>query len=243
MLDTQKLDLRKQIVLDISKKKGIENQKAQVMVCMDISGSMEHLYNNGFVQRVLERIIPVAMQFDDNGEMELYLFENSCRKHKNSITLNNIDGIVTREIIGKYPFGGTSYAPPIQMIKEDVVGETKSSTSFSFFGSKRTIDPKKLDIPAYVIFITDGANSDHGATESILKEVSNYGLFFQFVGIGSASFPFLEKLDNLAGRLIDNANFFKVTSLDAMSDDDLYNKLLGEFPDWLKLARTNNLIA
>ena len=112
----KKLDLRKQLVLDISKKKGIENQKAQVILCLDISGSMDSLYSSGFVQQVLERIVPVAMQFDDNGEMELYLFESNCKKHGNPVTVKNVDGLIRREIYGHYEFGGTSYAPPINMI-------------------------------------------------------------------------------------------------------------------------------
>ncbi len=235
-MDLTKLNLQKEIILDLSKKKGIENQKAQVVVCMDISGSMSSLYRSGFVQRVLERLVPVAMQFDDNGEMELYLFQSVCDKHPNNITLKNVDGLVNREIMGKYAFGGTNYSPPIEMIKDDYVGR---SSSFSFFNKPL----KKLEIPVYVIFITDGENSDRSATEKILKEISNYGVFFQFVGIGPDSFSFLKKLDDLSGRFIDNANFFQVLNLDTMSDLSLYDKLLGEFPEWLKLAKSKNLIS
>lgn len=34
--------------------------------------------------------------------------------------------------------------------------------------------------------------------------------FFKFIGIGKEEFPFLNKLDTLTGRLIDNAGFMKV---------------------------------
>lgn len=231
-LDLNKLNLRKEIVLTLSKEKGIENQKAQVILCMDISGSMELMYTTGFVQEVIERLVPVAMQFDDNGEMELYLFGTSCKKHHNNVTVQNVDGIIKREILYKYDFSGTNYAPLVSMIKKHIVGSGLSSL----------FNKKKLQYPAYVIFITDGENSDRREAEKAIQDISNNGVFFQFVGIGNASFDFLEKLDDLQGRFIDNANFFQANDLKRMSDQDLYSKLLTEFPSWLQLAKQNNLI-
>lgn len=54
---------------------------------------------------------------------------------------------------------------------------------FLGFGSK-SVDV--IDTPVYVIFITDGDNSDHYATEELIREYSAKGMFIQFVGIGSA---------------------------------------------------------
>lgn len=237
-LDLTKLDERKKIVLDLVKSKGLDNQKAQVILCMDISGSMDNMYNSGFVQRAIERLVPLAMQFDDNQEMELYLFETNCRKHSRNVTVDNLSGFIRREVIGKYRFGGTNYAPPIKMIKSDIIGEH----STGFFSKFTKSANKKLKYPVYVIFVTDGENYDVPETETVLKDISNHGIFFQFVGIGGASFDFLKKLDNLTGRFVDNANFFEVNNLDQMTDSDLYSKLLGEFPEWLKLAKDKSLI-
>ncbi len=233
-IDLKKFDLRKEIVFNLSKNAGIANQKAQVILCMDISGSMGDLYRSGFVQEVIERIVPVAMQFDDNGELDLYMFETNCKKHPTNVTLNNIDGFVDREILGKYNFGGTNYSPPIKMIQADCTQAKKG-----LFGSK----PVSMQNPAYVIFITDGENSDHREAEAAIKEISKFGVFFQFVGIGSASFSFLQRLDTMSGRFIDNANFFQVKDLKSMTDEDLYGKLLAEYPTWLKEARSRDLIA
>lgn len=236
-LDLKKIDERKGIVLNLKKEKGIENQKAQVALCMDISGSMSSLYRSGYVQQVIERLVPVALQFDDNGELDLYMFSDSCKKHKNNVTLANLDGFVQNEIMKNYNFGGTEYAPPINLIRKEVENSGKSFLGFGG-GSK----PKKLKYPIYVIFITDGENADKNYAEEAIREASKYGIFFQFVGIGNAAFSFLEKLDNLSGRFIDNANFFKVPDLNRMSDADLYSQLLNEFPSWLTLAKQNNLI-
>ena len=233
-----KIDLRKNLIINLVKQKGIENQKAQVVLVLDKSGSMRPLFNDGRVQETLERLVPLAMQFDDNGEMELYLFDHDCVKHGNPVTVNNVNGIVKRELM-KYDFGSTKYANPIRMIREDYFPAAKKG--FLGFGkSQGSSGPAEL--PVYVIFITDGANEDKSATEAILKEVSNYGAFFQFVGIGDAKLEFLEKLDNLDGRLVDNANFFQIKDLSKLSDQELYAKLLGEFPQYLPLAKAKNLI-
>lgn len=71
--DRNLLNLRKQIVLDLKKERGLENQKASVVFVLDKSGSMDWLYKNGFVQRLTERILPVGLGFDDDGEVELYV--------------------------------------------------------------------------------------------------------------------------------------------------------------------------
>lgn len=232
MLNMNKINERKAMVLDLTKKQGIENQKAQVVLCMDISGSMGGLYRNGYVQEVLERIVPIALQFDDNGELDLYLFSDYCKKHSKNVTLQNLENFISREIYGKYEMNGTEYARPMKMIKEEAVG------GGGFFSSAK----KKLKYPVYVVFITDGRNDDEYEAEKTIKEISHHGIFFQFVGIGKTSFPFLERLDNLQGRFIDNANFFKVPDLTSMADSDMYEKLLAEFPSWLKLAKEKNII-
>lgn len=233
-LDLQKINIRKDIILNLTKEKGIQNQKAQVFLCMDISGSMTNMYRSGHVQDVIERIVPIALQFDDNGELDLYMFSDTCKKHKNNVTLKNLEGFVKNEILTNYSFGGTEYAPPINMIREEVSGK-------SMFGFGKA-GVKKLKYPIYVIFITDGENTDRTYSEQAIREASKHGIFFQFVGIGNSSFSFLEKLDNLSGRFIDNANFFQVSDLNRTSDNDLYSKLLNEFPSWLKLAKEKNLI-
>jgi hypothetical protein len=58
-----------------------------------------------------------------------------------------------------------------------------------------------------------------------------------------SDFPFLEKLDELGGRLIDNANYFSVASPDEHGDAELYDLLMAEYPGWLKLARQHGVLA
>lgn len=233
------IDLRKQIVKQIVLTKNIQDVKAQVALVLDYSGSMDHLYKSGFVQRLIERLVPLALQFDDNGELELFMFHNESMQHPNAVTEKNVAGIVNREITNKYRFGGTSYAPPINDIVKEYCKPTETK---GFFGFGKSTKPAST-LPTYVIFITDGENDDKYAAERAIIEASKYGAFFQFVGIGNASFNFLKQLDNLSGRIVDNANFFQANDLDKLSDDELYNKLLNEFPMWLKEAKNKGIIA
>lgn len=96
--------------------------------------------------------------------------------------------------------------------------------------------------PVFVIFLTDGGNADKPASAEAIRELSKQPVFVQFVGIGKEDFPFLRKLDELPGRLIDNAGFMHVNDLDAIKDLELYDRLLNEFPQWLETARMKGIL-
>lgn len=246
-MNNQKLNLAKEVVLDLTKKSGIEGQVARVMLCIDRSGSMSELYRDGTVQKVISRLVPIAMAFDDNQEMEVVVFDDEAQTVK-SVTTSNLDNYV-QKVLNKLDFGGTNYAPAIKEVMKlhgtpysigaEIVGFIKS-----IFGKKKEVESVKVDIPTYVIFITDGENFDERETESVLIEASKQGIFFQFVGIGGSRFPQLERLDTMEGRFIDNANFFSISTKDLVSlpDNQFYSKLLYEYPDWVKLAKSKNII-
>ena len=58
-----------------------------------------------------------------------------------------------------------------------------------------------------------------------------------------SSFPFLEKLDELPGRLLDNAAFFSVERPDEHTDDALYDLLMEEYPEWVKAAKAKGMFS
>lgn len=237
-IDLNKIEERKESIINLKKEAGIgKNSKAQVVLALDFSGSMDHLYRNGTVQDTVERILPVGLAFDDNGEVDTYIFESSYNRIKEPITLNNLDGYVNNKIYNKYSMGGTNYSPVLNAIMSDFK-PGKSGGFLGFGGTQETV----MEYPVYVIFITDGENFDKLETEKVIKEMSEKGFFIQFIGIGSSSFSFLENLDNLQGRKLDNANFFKVTDLKNMSDDQLYKGLMKEYPQWLIQAKDLGLV-
>ena len=221
----KKIDLRKKELITICEEKGsVLTQKARVAVVMDYSGSMRQMFRDGTVQNVLERLLPIAMQFDDNGEMEVWLFENGYRRMP-AMTLNNFYGYVEREILNKgYHMGGTEYAPVMNDVGKKYINE----------------DPAQM--PNYIIFITDGNNSDATATKTAITKWSTYPIFWQFVGIGKEKFAFLTRLDNLDGRYVDNANFFALDDIERVADSVLYQRLLNEYPGWLALPEVQNMI-
>lgn len=43
---------------------------------------MDWLYDNGSVQETISRLLPIALRFDDNGELESWLFSNGAERLK-----------------------------------------------------------------------------------------------------------------------------------------------------------------
>lgn len=201
------------VTIDLTKKTNIDfaNLKSRVKLALDYSGSMNTMYNNGTVQNVINKLFPLALKFDDDGEMECYLYSNGYKEIK-PCTMNNYDTYVSN-VIKKSSFSmcGTEYAPVLKQIHKKV----------------------KNDIPDFVIFITDGDNFDKPETDSIIREMSTDNCFVMFVGIGNASFSYLEKLDNLTGRPIDNTGFVKFADIANINEEELYTKFLSEYSNWL----------
>lgn len=217
------LSLRKETVRLTLEKKGAAGLQARVMLVMDASGSMSGLYQQGKVQTALERLVPVAMQLDDNGEMEFFYYASGYSKQPN-ITAQNVFGRVGRKYHAKDGFGNNE--PPVM---EAVLKEHRAERS---------------SLPTLVLFITDGGID--GCTskkiEKILKDSSGEALFWQFVGLGKANYGILERFDTLAGRAIDNSGFFAVDDLDRITDAQLYERLLSEFPDWVRKAKAARIL-
>lgn len=223
------INLKKSVIsldkslISLEKKSGLSfaDHRAKVAVVMDYSGSMSSLYRSGAVQEVLTRLMPLALRFDDNGELDVWLFHHHYYRVE-SMNLDNFENYVKEEITSKnYRMGTTSYAP----VLEDVLRK--------YFVE----DAATSNIPTFVVFITDGANDDKRATNEIIKESSYKNIFIQFVGIGNERFEYLERLDDLTGRPVDNTGFIKVSDMARLSDEQLFDLLLDQYPDWLKNKR------
>lgn len=152
------------------------------------------------------------------------------------------------QLIDQYPLeGDTRYGLAMQAIRNFYFPDVR--------GRERTT-PTQAKLPVYVMFVTDGSTSDRSFTEKQLRWASYEPIFWQFMGIGKgrkskakglslfsdSDFPFLEKLDELDKRFIDNADFFSVASPDEVTDNELYDLLMAEYPNWVKLAQHYDLI-
>lgn len=227
-------------MVDLSKKAQVDlcNQTARVVVALDYSGSMQRLYDNGTIQNTLNRLAPLGLSFDDNGALEVYLFQNDYHKLPEMTLENYAD--YKQSVIDRcgYSMGGTCYAPVVEAIMRDTgkFGEAKKGFFTSVFGgAKYTATVKKTGERVFVIFITDGENSDSSVMDATIRTSSESDIFIQFIGIGNERFTYLKKLDDLSGRRVDNTGFTQLTDLATIEDSDLYTNVLQEFAGWLKI--------
>ncbi|WP_296943927.1 VWA domain-containing protein [uncultured Massilia sp.] len=227
-------------------KVGLDGHRARVCLVLDISGSMRALYRDGLVQRFAERILALGCRFDDDGEIDVFLFGRDVHRDE-PMGLGNWSGYVG-QVIDRHPLeGDTRYGAAMQAVRRHY---------FPDAGGGERRQPLAAALPVYVMFVTDGGTSDKPLTERQLRWSSREPVFWQFMGIGKgkksksrllanfadSDFPFLEKLDELDGRLVDNAGFFSVSSPDEHGDDALYDLLMEEYPGWLREARRHGLL-
>jgi stress response protein SCP2 len=229
-------------------KHGLAQHKAKVALCLDISGSMSNLYRSGQVKAFCDRILALAARFDDDGELDVFLFGTGVHQPE-PMSLARSNGYI-EQIQRRYPLeGGTNYGRAMDAIRR-----------FYFPGSSAAQQrPHRAALPVYVMFLTDGQTTDEALAERQVRESSFEPLFWQFMGIGKSNkapaqkkgffarlfetdFAFLEKLDNMPGRHLDNANFFSVSKPDEYPDDALYDLLLSEYKGWLPQARQSGLL-
>ena len=87
-----KINLNKTVV-SLEKSTGVsfDNLKSRVNLVLDYSGSMQDMYMDGTVQEVVTKILPLALKFDDNGELDCYLFSNSFKKVKGCTERNYLN--------------------------------------------------------------------------------------------------------------------------------------------------------
>lgn len=222
----QTLNLRKETLGICLTKQNISNLTARVGLVLDQTGSMKSLYRNGTAQEVVDRLLPMGLKFDDNGELDMWIFAQRF-KRLDSVTEADFYQYVDREIMNNprnQLWEATYYAPVMRDVLKKYTKEEPST------------------IPTIIYFITDGECFDPKETEAIIKEASKHNIFWQFVGIGKEKFTFLKKLDDMGGRHIDNADFFQLNDVKTVTDEELYNRLLQEYPSWERQARQMGMI-
>ena len=209
------------------------NTKAKVVVALDYSSSMRPLYENGTVQKTLDRLVPLGLSFDDNGKIELFLFQNDFQRLAD-LTADNYAQYVSNVIEPAcYPMGGTCYAPVLRAITEGMT--VRRETSYGFGGTEVTMPPLvEPGVPTFVLFITDGENEDRRLSDQVIRRAAELNVFIQFIGIGDLLFSYLQEVDELPGRQCDNTGFSRMADLAAVSDAQFYDAVLAQFACWLR---------
>lgn len=244
------IDLTKKVQISLEKK-DLTNHRAKVALCLDISGSMSSLYSSGKIQRLAEKILALGCQFDDNGAIDIFLFGQTAHT-VGEMSIYNFKTFIA-DIQEEYPLeGGTNYGKVIEMIRKFYFPQGKGGSCSQ---------PCTANEPVYVMFVTDGATMDEAETKQQIQWSSFEPIFWQFLAIGksrkdvkgegffgwlsksfASDFIFLEELDKLSGRYIDNADFFSLEDPESIGDQQLYDLLMTEYPGWVKLAKTKQLL-
>ena len=215
------ISLVKPLVFEL-KKNNLETTVARVGLVLDISGSMVPRFKNGTVQSIVNKTLPLAVQFDDDGELDFWFYGTTARK-MNSVNLKNYMMAVPED--WKHlmlDLGGRNNEPIVMRMVVDEYKDTK--------------------IPAYVLFITDGGVNQKREIQNIITEASHLPIFWQFVGVGGKNYGILEKLDTMSGRYVDNAGFFALDDFKKVSNEELYARLLEELPSWLEEIKRKGMI-
>lgn len=221
------VSLAKKAAVSLEKKR-LNDVRAQVCLVLDASGSMTQQYKKGRVQEVLDRLLPLGVHFDDDGTLDCWIFADQCQLLP-TVSLSNVAGYIQREapwaggFFARRPIGGGNNEPCV--IKEVMA---------HFRNAK---------LPAYILFISDGGVYKNREIENLIVEAARLPIFWQFVGIGGGNYGVLEKLDDLSGRVVDNCDFFALDDLRSISESELYDRMLEEFPNWLRAARSKNIVS
>jgi len=210
------------------RKHGLGGERAAVYLVLDRSGSMRPYYRDGTVQHLAEQVLSLSAHLDDDGTVPLVFFSTDVDGTA-ELALTDYEGRVDELHRQLGHMGRTNY----HWAMDAVVDHYLASGSTA---------------PALVVFQTDGGPTSRFAAERYLCRAARLPLFWQFIGFGDPDaneFAFLHKLDDLAvpaKRPVDNAGFFHAGhDPRTVPDADLYDRLLGEFPDWLTAIRNTGI--
>ncbi|KOG35749.1 vWA domain-containing protein [Streptomyces resistomycificus] len=208
---------------------GLDGLRAAVYLVVDYSGSMRPYFKDGSVQALADRVLGLSAHLDDDGRVPVVFFSTDVDA-VTDIALADHEGRIERIVAGLGHMGKTGY----HLAMDAVIDHYLDSGAAA---------------PALVVFQTDGGPINKLAAERYLCKAAKLPLFWQFIGFGdpdSRQFDFLRRLDELAvpgKRVVDNAGFFHAgVDPRKVSDAELYDRLVGEFPKWLVDARARGIV-
>ncbi|MER6531188.1 VWA domain-containing protein [Streptomyces sp. NPDC001508] len=228
MIDLAKVEAQAPGLVSLAKtaavslsKQGLSGSRAAVYLVIDRSYSMRGYYADGSVQHLAEQALGLSVNLDDDGVVPLLMFDSRPYPVV-GVHLGDYQGVVAEQhaLFGGEPtMGGTQYQPAMAAVVEH-------------YRNSGATDP------ALVIFQTDGVPQDARATADYLARVSKLPVFWSFLGFGRDKVPFLQRLDDLSGRAVDNASYCHAGPAPRqLRDSVVYDGLTREFATWLPAAR------
>lgn len=235
----KRLSLRKEQVAVSLEKHGAAGVTARVVLVLDASGSMSFLYSKGVVADVVERMAAVAAQLDDDGEMQAWTFASHAARLPD-LHLGDLPEWLRLHVrVGELSLFGRSRKPrkglragQVDMRAVGIQNEEQKAIA----QVRQYVRDHPATAPTLVLFFSDGGVYRNAEIERELREAVEEPIFWQFVGMGRANYGVLERFGTLPGRRVDNVGFFAVDDISKVSDPELYDRLLSEFPAWMTAA-------
>ncbi|NJP47170.1 vWA domain-containing protein [Actinacidiphila epipremni] len=219
------VDLYKSAAVSLVKNQ-VSGERAAVYLVLDRSGSMRPFYRDGSVQHLAEQTLALAANLDDDGVVPVVFFST------------DIDGTADISL--------DAYRDRIGPLHESMGHMGRTNYHLAMQAVIDHYEACGATDPAFVVFQTDGSPTSKAAAEHVLCTSARLPIFWQFVGFGEDEFRFLRRLDDLpvpGRRVVDNAGFFAAGPKPAaLSDAELYDRLLEEFPQWLAAVRAAGIL-
>jgi stress response protein SCP2 len=240
----ERLSLRKEAVADVLFVKGIGNQRARVILVLDASGSMAELYP-ATMSNSVERVVAVAAQLDDDGSIEAWRFASRSQQLP-TLELGELPHWLDHcvrigEADSEAPKRLRRRSRPAYPQLERVGVRNEEHKVLRDIREYVRVNP--VPDPTLVLFFSDGGIYQDAKIEKHLIGSQEEPIFWQFIGLGTEEdYGVLERFDTLPGRSIDNVGFFSIDDIEQINDAELYNRILSEFPSWLRAARTAKII-
>ncbi|WP_329411649.1 VWA domain-containing protein [Streptomyces sp. NBC_00704] len=235
----KRLSLRKEQVAVSLSKRGAAGISARILLVLDASGSMSFLYSKGVVADVVERMAAVAAQLDDDGEMQAWTFASETARLPDLRIGELPEWLRLHVRVGEMSLFRRSKKPRKGMEPGQVDMRTvgiQNEEQKAIAQVRDFVRAHPADAPTLVLFFSDGGVYRDAAIERELRAAVEEPIFWQFVGLGRSNYGVLERFDTLPGRRVDNVGFFAVDDISTVPDQELYDRLLSEFPDWIKAA-------
>ncbi|MCO4695255.1 VWA domain-containing protein [Streptomyces sp. RO-S4] len=239
----KRLSLRKEQVAVSLRKHGASEVTARVILVLDASGSMSFLYTKGVVADVVERMAAVAAQLDDDGEMQAWTFATNPARLPD-LRLGDLPEWLRLHVrvgeISLFRRKRKKTSDPSQVDMRDVGIQNEEQKVIAEV--RAFVRDRPSTDPTLVLFFSDGGVYRNADIEAQLRQAVEEPVFWQFVGLGRANYGVLERFDTLPGRRVDNVGFFSVDDISTVPDAELYDRLLSEFPQWIRAARAAGIL-
>ncbi|MDR1069800.1 MAG: VWA domain-containing protein [Gracilibacteraceae bacterium] len=202
------------------------SRPVRTVMVADASGSMFAAYENGRVQRAIDKLFPLATVLHESVSMDFWAFGAKSRQFDP----------VLMENVRSYSFdvsGG--YERWMSMLNYQYNNEAEAMRDIMMiYASSRE--------PVLTLFITDGHLSAEWQIEEVLLKTSRFPVFWQFIGLSGAEYGILEQVSEIPGRFSANANFLKLSDIDDISETELYTRLLTAVCHWNTEVEAKKLI-